>query len=265
MKLFSRYRGAEMSTGVRSNHSRKGFTLIELLVVIAIIAILAAILFPVFGMAKERARQVHCLNNLKQLSNAVVLYANDNSGTVPYTITDRIPGYLEGKRDWCGMLDSPGGPVDPTKGSIYKYTRSVKLYICSTDKGLVPKSTWFDDYPRKPFTPWPGPNWPLCYAMNGELNKPLVANGPEKPINIDAAVGGKAAKVLLFMHESRKTINDGLYEWWGGSFADAPDKCHYEGSVCSFVDGHARWISYKEMEKCQVADPSPWDPDPNIH
>jgi len=56
---------------------RKGFTLIELLVVIAIIAILAAILFPVFAAAREKARQTTCLNNLKQLSNALILYGSD--------------------------------------------------------------------------------------------------------------------------------------------------------------------------------------------
>ena len=256
-----------MFTSIESKQNYKGFTLIELLVVIAIIAILAAILFPVFGMAKERGRQVHCLNNLKQLSNAVSLYTYDNSGIVPYTLTDRIPGFqLKGQRDWCGMKDSPGGPVDPTKGSIFKYTRATKLYFCSTDKGVVPQSIWFANYPNKPFPNWPGPNWPLCYAMNGELNKPRVSGGsPDMPINLDAVAGGKTSKILLFIHEARKTINDGLYEWWGNGLADAPDKCHYNGTVCSFADGHARWIGYNEMERVQFSNPSPWDPDPTRH
>src|SRR4051794_1958509 len=56
---------------------RRGFTLIELLVVIAIIAILAAILFPVFAHAREKARQTSCLSNLKQLSSAMLMYAGD--------------------------------------------------------------------------------------------------------------------------------------------------------------------------------------------
>ena len=62
---------------------RKGFTLIELLVVIAIIAILAAILFPVFAKAREKARQTACLNNLKQLSLAVIMYSNDWDENAP--------------------------------------------------------------------------------------------------------------------------------------------------------------------------------------
>jgi len=56
---------------------RKGFTLIELLVVIAIIAILAAILFPVFARAREKARQTSCLSNIKQLTLANLMYAQD--------------------------------------------------------------------------------------------------------------------------------------------------------------------------------------------
>src|SRR5687768_14208579 len=62
---------------------RRGFTLIELLVVIAIIAILAAILFPVFAQAREKARQTSCLSNLKQLSTAMMMYAEDSDGLFP--------------------------------------------------------------------------------------------------------------------------------------------------------------------------------------
>ncbi len=63
--------------------SRRGFTLIELLVVIAIIAILAAILFPVFAKAREKARQTSCLNNVKQLSLAILQYCNDYDERFP--------------------------------------------------------------------------------------------------------------------------------------------------------------------------------------
>lgn len=64
---------------------RKGFTLIELLVVIAIIAILAAILFPVFARAREKARQTNCLSNLKQMGLAFLMYAEDYDERVAYT------------------------------------------------------------------------------------------------------------------------------------------------------------------------------------
>ena len=81
--------------------TKHGFTLIELLVVIAIIAILAAILFPVFAQAREKARQTSCLSNLKNIGTAVMLYADDNHETYPLTYsgdpnsaTCNLPGAL---------------------------------------------------------------------------------------------------------------------------------------------------------------------------
>src|SRR5437879_6040384 len=64
---------------------RAGFTLIELLVVIAIIAILAAILFPVFAMAREKARQTSCLSNARQMGTALMAYAQDYDENIPGT------------------------------------------------------------------------------------------------------------------------------------------------------------------------------------
>ena len=74
---------------------RAGFTLIELLVVIAIIAILAAILFPVFAQAREKARQTSCLSNLKQMGTGMMMYVQDYDETLPrqdYCSTDLLPG-----------------------------------------------------------------------------------------------------------------------------------------------------------------------------
>jgi prepilin-type N-terminal cleavage/methylation domain-containing protein/prepilin-type processing-associated H-X9-DG protein len=75
-----------LSTANKAQLDRRGFTLIELLVVIAIIAILAAILFPVFAHAREKARQTSCLSNLKQMSSAMLMYADDSDGLFPPVI-----------------------------------------------------------------------------------------------------------------------------------------------------------------------------------
>jgi prepilin-type N-terminal cleavage/methylation domain-containing protein/prepilin-type processing-associated H-X9-DG protein len=95
----------------KSTCNKKGFTLIELLVVIAIIAILAAILFPVFAKAREKARQTTCTNNLKQLAVATSLYAQDYDETLmpynckegnfgwPIILTDLAPTYLAAGTD----------------------------------------------------------------------------------------------------------------------------------------------------------------------
>ena len=66
----------------RRSPQRAGFTLIELLVVIAIIAILAAILFPVFAQAREKARQSTCISNLNQIGKALIMYQSDYDSTV---------------------------------------------------------------------------------------------------------------------------------------------------------------------------------------
>ena len=77
-----------------------GFTLIELLVVIAIIAILAAILFPVFAQAREKARQTSCLSNLKQMGTALQLYTDDYDETIPPAFNGTIAGYDGSPAKW---------------------------------------------------------------------------------------------------------------------------------------------------------------------
>ncbi len=85
--------------------SKQGFTLIELLVVIAIIAILAAILFPVFARAREKARQTTCTSNQKQIIATLQMYIQDHEETLPTTATV-----------WSGTSLDPGVLICPTKG-----------------------------------------------------------------------------------------------------------------------------------------------------
>src|SRR5579871_6638620 len=103
---------------------RRGFTLIELLVVIAIIAILAAILFPVFAQAREKARQATCLSNLKQLGLAFLMYASDYDGNFPAPITNYGASHGAIPPTWVvGDPSAPSSAPFVDKGGIYPYVK----------------------------------------------------------------------------------------------------------------------------------------------
>ncbi len=105
---------------------KRGFTLIELLVVIAIIAILAAILFPVFAKAREKARQASCSSNLKQLSLGWLMYAQDYD--------EKFPSYHAGQGTYayCGTN---------AWGFIYPYIKNNGVYDCPTSPDPAPAAT----------------------------------------------------------------------------------------------------------------------------
>ncbi len=149
----------------RSDHLqvfRKGFTLIELLVVIAIIAILAAILFPVFGRARENARRTSCLSNLKQLGLGTLQYAQDyDERVVPY----RVGGGNNPGQSWPDM--------------IYPYVKSEQLFTCPSARGDAASHNY--RFPRPPATDaWGSYGCAASSAggttmCNDDSNPPLLA------------------------------------------------------------------------------------------
>lgn len=98
---------------------RRAFTLIELLVVIAIIAILAAILFPVFARVRENARQTACLSNLRQIGLAIQQYAQDWEDTLPN----------------CLPIDEAGNPQNPRNlhQMLFPYIKNRQVFLCPSD------------------------------------------------------------------------------------------------------------------------------------
>lgn len=195
---------------------RKGFTLIELLVVIAIIAILAAILFPVFARAREKARQTNCLSNVKQLVLAVNMYAQDYDETLP--------------RHYYDVNGSGGGDVGDTtwRSVVLPYAKNVQMFFCPSLRAYSPAFNGGLDYGDQ-----------AGYAMNVAHWDP---GAPTPPYG--AALGSveDAASCILLM-ESDDTFAQGPPDNARGWVpTDAWAKRHNGGCNYAFVDGHAKWF-----------------------
>jgi prepilin-type N-terminal cleavage/methylation domain-containing protein len=253
--------------------SRGAFTLIELLVVIAIIAILAAILFPVFVGAREKARQTACLSNMSQLGKAFRMYLDDSNGMFPHGAGVYEPASHNrvSDGDWIWFKGAwpqpyPGAPfrydgvsvpwpwkADPSQGAIWKYTnKSLKVFMCPSDQHSV----------RKDFT-WYG-GFGLSYTMNCALVENEAGYGdtsagtdraiesqllrPSKTVMLcDQGDGCRpidsAAIPSLAAYDGRIPCIDGTFIW----FITAPSSVHVGGQNWVFCDGHAKWCSLKQF------------------
>jgi len=152
--------------------SMRGFTLIELLVVIAIVSILAAILFPAFSSAREKARQTACIGNLKQLGLAFMQYTQDYDEMLPSVTVGGAGNYQSG--GWVyysnfggsgGLDGAPATNYDVTQGSLYAYVKSKQVYMCPNDaQGLING---------------------LSYAVNGCIVTPWLGASPVPGLQIN--------------------------------------------------------------------------------
>ena len=110
---------------------KRAFTLIELLVVIAIIAILAAILFPVFAQAKEAAKKISCLSNTKQISVSWQLYAGDYDDTMCQAV---YANFATGQQ-WCWNFYFDGSAYHYDQGLIQPYMKNQQIMQCASAQG----------------------------------------------------------------------------------------------------------------------------------
>ena len=213
---------------------RRGFTLIELLVVIAIIAILAAILFPVFAKAREKARQTSCLSNLKQLGLGMLMYAQDYDET--------FCNYNMGP-----TLTSPPAPGDPDfnrfgSGTWYSSWPTLVLpYVKNTQIFRCPSTSWT--------------NYGIAYGL---------------PVG---CINTSGAYAYLF-HGTPKTLGDLIKpaetlmigEKYGGNPQYVLSGQYYvmranhnDGMNTVLCDGHAKWF---KGEQGPIG--APWaDPNPS--
>jgi prepilin-type N-terminal cleavage/methylation domain-containing protein/prepilin-type processing-associated H-X9-DG protein len=127
--------------------TNSGFTLIELLVVIAIIAILAAILFPVFARAREQARSISCLSNIKELGTALQMYMGDNDGVFPGPYFEAANaagdgGQMDGTYGGYGAINSAAGlayeQTCSIKAQLDPYIKSAQVWSCPSDSSVYP-------------------------------------------------------------------------------------------------------------------------------
>ena len=202
----------------RSPASRRAFTLIELLVVIAIIAILAAILFPVFARARESARQTACRSNIKQMATAVTMYVTDYDEVLPP----------------IGYLDGSGSPVF-LPFILNSYVKNSQVWKCNSD--FFPINN-FDG------TPIDGS---VSYGYNYlHLNQ---IPGPIGLVGVASASISKPSDTIMFLDTAAIQANPEGATLPPG-FADSQGVFrHNEFANVAFVDGHVKSWRKLPIEK----------------
>jgi prepilin-type N-terminal cleavage/methylation domain-containing protein/prepilin-type processing-associated H-X9-DG protein len=253
---------AYMKTSFQNRILRRtsGFTLIELLVVIAIIAILAAILFPVFARARENARRTSCMSNLKQIGLGVMQYTQDYDEKYP--LNTYMPIVLAD-----GTSSTPGNKFSVYVGStgkyltwmdfIYPYVKSTQLFVC-------PSATAGDTTPSYGYNNAfaGGPGWPYQYKYGAPIG------------SVSLSAVSRAAENVLIMDYSNPYAayanpNDGAFPWSRDANPTVSNRVvpHLDGGTICYADGHVKWIprgkyvgtatNIPDSTACNLASPNP--------
>lgn len=175
----------------KSRTDARAFTLIELLVVIAIIAILAAILFPVFAQAREKARQTSCLSNTKQLAQAVAMFTQDHDELLPKAFYNDV---VDGD---TGMPWNTGWDA-----AIYPYIKNTQVFLCPSDNSGRTYVAASADASRR--SPAEGLTLPTSYRLNAS-NQPRAAWDPTSLSMLD-----RPAEAILIA-ESTTGVDEANY------------------------------------------------------
>jgi len=224
-----------MQTQRRRQHGQKaaGFTLIELLVVISIIALLAAILFPIFSRARENARRASCASNLRQLGLAVAQYTQDYDEIFPNATSSPPGAGLDGGWVYFSVYPANTTPnaFDVTRGSLFPYTKSAQIYVCPSDtQGQRSRDSY-------------GLNHCLSYFNSVKLG----LNGGRAVADFQSP-----SSIALFGEEAlggSGTATSTDDAWWGDTVFMS--KRHLDGANVAFLDGHVKWYRPEQVETAQ--------------
>ncbi len=216
---------------------RRAFTLIELLVVIAIIAILAAILFPVFSRAREKARQAACQSNLRQLTLAFLMYAQDYDETFPpaYYFYDGWSHEVA----WDFHMDWTSGTAHG--GLIWPYTKNKQINACPSFHG----EAW-----GRPYTGY-AYNTSYIGAVPAEGKRPAsmaeISHPAETVLLADSAwcSGGNPAG-----NNYLRAPSDPIYAWIGPNVHFR----HNDTANVAYCDGHVKAVARKFNQSANCPD-----------
>jgi len=229
----------KLSTRGSSRQDRAGFTLIELLVVIAIIAILAAILFPVFARARENARRASCQSNLKQLSLGMAQYTQDYDELLPAVIYTGTTGTFSSDYVTWGDMIQP-------------YVKSLQIFTCPSTTG--------SNSPALGGAPVASVNMRMCYsvavymgptgtgAQQGSFQNANAVPGYSLATfsntadtflmgePLDAKAGASPAKAYSWLLLPTTDTSNGT------PYDRVPGAIHFDGGNWLYVDGHVKYM-----------------------
>jgi prepilin-type N-terminal cleavage/methylation domain-containing protein len=239
---------------MRVSRQRSGFTLIELLVVIAIIAILAAILFPVFAQARESARQSTCLSHGKQIGLAMQMYAQDYDERCPPVGSAIEPGTL------LDGVKRNGQPFNGWSLVMLPYIKSRDLFLCPSMPRVFQGSGACSKFNGQPITNNYSYNWFLgADGSYGRAGDGDYGSSPDKSHRWDTPIGlaqiSRPANTIAFLHSNSVPPYGAT---WGCTYVtiETPDfinkirmrVMHKDGDNLVFADGHSKWFSLKDAD-----------------
>lgn len=228
-----------------------GFSLIELIVVIAIISIMAALLFPTFATAREKARQITCNSNLRQLGMAMTEYIQDSDERFPNAAHGGVPGMNQYAWMYYRSYSDNGTDIDPgrfvvTASSIYPYVGSKRLFVCPDDTVADSNGD--------------------SYAYNSCLTTPIDAAAVWAGKNVNIITDSSVTMLLTEEGDASvgKSTNDALFNMFNAAYtptntnvtgydAGAYSGRHLNGSNILHVDGHVKWYSSSKLAGFQLA------------